>query len=111
MMMKTSAPMPSIDKMTRDRLRKMARRGKLIDECFKVFAAHVYPSAGPDQTREMRVCFFAGAAELFAVMNAGLDDGISETDGDLVFMQQWVDELEKFHRNTMTTMMASGSPQ
>lgn len=103
--------MPSIDKMTRDRVRKMARRGKLIDECFKVFAAHVYPGSGPNQMREMRVCFFAGAAELFAVMNAGLDDGISETDGDLVFMQQWVDELESFHRKTMATMNASTKPQ
>ena len=103
--------MPSIDKMTRNKLRKLARRGKLIDECFVVFAAHVYPNAPADQLREMRVCFFAGAAELFAVMNAGLDDGISETDGDLKFMEQWVDELEAFHRKTMATMSASTATQ
>jgi len=103
--------MPSIDKMTRTKLRKLARRGKLIDECFNVFAAHVYPGAGPDQMHEMRVCFFAGAAELFAVMNAGMDDGLSETDGDLKFMEQWVDEIERFHRKTMATMNANTSPQ
>jgi hypothetical protein len=103
--------MPSIDQMTRDRIRKMARRGKLIDECFKVFAATVYPAAGPDQMREMRTCFYAGAAELFAVMNAGLDDGISETDGDLIFMQQWVEELETFHLKTMAATAAKGKPQ
>lgn len=103
--------MPSIDKMTRDRVRKMARRGKLIDECFKVFVEHVYPGAPPGQLREMRVCFFAGAAELWAVVNAGLDDGVSETDGDLAFMSQWVQELEDFHRKTMAAMTASTTSQ
>ncbi|WP_010137345.1 hypothetical protein [Oceanicola sp. S124] len=101
--------MPSIDQMTRDRIRKMARRGRLIDECFKVFTASAYPNASPDQLREMRICFFAGAAELFAVMTAGLDDGISETDGDLIFMQQWVDELEAFHRKTVAAMTTAPS--
>lgn len=103
--------MPSIEQMTRTKIRKMARRGKLIDECFTLFAAKVYPDAPTSQLREMRTCFFAGAAELFAVMNAGLDDGISETDGDLKFMSQWVDELEAFYRKTMATMNAAGKPQ
>jgi hypothetical protein len=83
----------------------------LIDECFKEFQRRVYPDAGPDQIREMRVCFFAGAAELFAVMNAGLDDGLAETDGDLDYMQHWVDELEAFHKRTIATMMAQGRMQ
>ncbi len=103
--------MPSIEKIVRPKIRKLARRGKLIDECFKVFVAHVYPGAGPDQMREMRVCFFAGAAELFAIMNAGLDDGLDETDGDLRFMEQWVNELEVFHQKTMATMSAQTKPQ
>lgn len=103
--------MPSIDKIVKSKIHKLARRGKLIDECFVVFAAHVYPNAQADQLREMRTCFFAGAAELFAIMNAGLDDGLDETDGDLRFMQQWVDELEAFHRNTMATMTANTKPQ
>lgn len=103
--------MPSVDKMIQTKVRKLARRGKLIDECFVMFAAHVYPNAPASQLREMRTCFFAGAAELFAIMNAGLDDGLDETDGDLRFMQQWVDELEAFHRNTMATMTANTKPQ
>lgn len=93
--------MPAFDKIARDRVRKLARLGTLVDECFKIFAEHVYPNANTDQMREMRVCFFAGATELFAIMNAGLDEGISETDGDLKFMEQWVDELERFHRKTI----------
>lgn len=103
--------MPSIDKIARAKIRKLARRGKLIDECFKVFAAYVYPGA-PDYQREvMRVCFFAGAAELFALMQASLDDGVSETDGDITFMEQWVDELEDFHRKVIVTSKPTGSAE
>lgn len=103
--------MPSIDQMTRTEIRKLARRGKLIDETFKVFQRMVYPGAPDDQVQAMRICFFAGAAELFALMNAGLDDGVSETDGDLALMQQWVDELERFHARTIATMSAQGQKQ
>lgn len=70
----------------------------------------VYPGAPADQRAVMQICFFAGAAELFAVMNAGLDDGVSETDGDLVFMQQWAAELEAFHRKTIAAMKANSNP-
>lgn len=102
--------MPSNDKMIRAEIRKLARQGRLIDECFKVFQRAVYPDAPPDQVREMRVCFFAGAAEIYALMNAGLDDGLSETDGDLVFMSQWVEEIERFHARTIAAM-AAAAPQ
>lgn len=98
--------MPGVDKMVQSRIRKLAREGRLIDEAFKVFQRAVYPGAPPDQVAAMRTCFFAGAAELFALMNAGLDDGLSETDGDLAFMQQWVDELERFHARVIA---ASGA--
>lgn len=101
--------MPSVDKMVRSEVRKMARKGKLLDECFKVFQRAVYPGASPDQISQMRVCFFAGAAELNAVIMAGLDDGTAETDGDLAFMSQWQDELERFHRRTIATMTADNS--
>ncbi|MGI3163106.1 hypothetical protein [Pseudooceanicola sp. 200-1SW] len=43
------------------------------------------------------------------MLTDGLDDGTSETDGDLAFMQQWVDELEAFHRKTMVAMTAAPS--
>ncbi|WP_306150699.1 hypothetical protein [Roseovarius sp. MMSF_3281] len=97
--------------MTRSEVRKLARRGKLIDESFKVFQRTVYPGAPDDQVQAMRICFFAGAAELFALMHAGLDDGLSETDGDLAFMEQWVNELERFHKRTNDTMTAGGRQQ
>ncbi len=50
-------------------------------------------------------------AVFFALMTAGLDDGTQETDGDLVFMSQWVDELERFHRRTIEASKARGERQ
>lgn len=103
--------MPSSDKMIRSELRKLARKGRLVDECFKIFQRSVFPGAPPDQVHTMRVCFFAGAAECHAMINAGLDEGTAETDGDLEFMSQWVDEIEQFHRRTIEAMRAQGTKQ
>jgi hypothetical protein len=101
--------MPSIDQMIKTEVRKLARQGRLIDTAFTMFQRQVYPAAGPDQVAAMRVCFFAGAAEIFAVMNAGMDDGLAETDGDLRFMQQWVEEIERFHARTIAASQATGA--
>jgi hypothetical protein len=105
--------MPSVDKMVRSEVRKLARQGRLVDEAFKVFQRMVYPGAPADQISAMRTCFFAGCAEAYALMTAGLDDGLSETDGDLAFLEQWVDEVERFHRRTIDTASAGadGAPQ
>ena len=54
----------------------------------------------------MRTCFFAGCAEIYALMMAGLDDGEAETDGDMRFMEQWVDEIERFHARTIAAAKA-----
>jgi hypothetical protein len=101
--------MPAVDKMVRSHVRKMARQGRLIDECFKTFQRLCYPDAPPDQVATMRVCFFAGAAELNAVLLAGLDDGSGETAGDMAFMSQWQEELERFHERTIKAMTAGSS--
>lgn len=103
--------MPIIDHMIKAEVRKLARQGKLIDTVFKMFQRQVFPGAPEDQVHAMRICFFAGAAEIFAVMNAGMDDGLAETDGDLRFMQQWVDEMEDFHRRTIAASTAKGAKQ
>ena len=92
--------------LTRSELRRLARKGVLIDTAFKVFRRTVYPDAGPDQVAAMRTCFFAGAAEVHAMTTAGLDEGAEETDGDLEFMAGWVDEIERFHRRTIAAMTA-----
>ncbi|MGS4947416.1 hypothetical protein ACVDG3_18210 [Meridianimarinicoccus sp. RP-17] len=99
--------MPSTDKMVRAEVRRLARKGKLIDEAFKVFQRSVYPGAPADQVACMRTCFFAGAAEIWALMNAGADEGDDVTDGDMEFMSSWVAEIERFHQRTIDTMNAA----
>ena len=103
--------MSSTAKMLRSEVRKLARRGKLIDEAFKVFQRAVYPGAPPDQVHEMRVCFFAGAAEIHALTMASLDEGEEPTAADLEFMSQWVDELDRFYQRVIDTMSAATNPQ
>lgn len=95
------------DPKIRSHLRKLARRGKLVDEAFKTFRAMVFPGAKNDQTHALRIAFFAGAAELYALMMASLDQGDAETDGDLEFMGNWVREITEFHERTMAAMTAS----
>lgn len=102
--------MSVIDQLTLNEIRKLARKGRLVDESFKVFQRLVYPGAPPDQIAAMRVCFFAGAQEIFALMTAGLDDGSDASDGDLAFMEQWVSEMEAFHEKTIAAMTAQGKP-
>ncbi|MCZ4351568.1 hypothetical protein O4H61_03480 [Roseovarius aestuarii] len=105
--------MPAFNTIVHSEVRRLARKGKLMDTCFKIFQRQVYPGAPPHQITDMRICFFAGATELFEVMTAGMDDGVSETDGDLAFMKQWTDELEDFHRRTIAASQADtkGTPQ
>jgi len=98
--------MAAFDNIARNQVRKLARRGKLVDTCFKMFQQQVYPGATPEQISTMRICFFAGTAELFAVMTAGMDDGTAETEADLAFMDQWVEEIETFHATTIAAMNA-----
>ena len=104
--------MASTDQMIRSEIRKLARQGRLIDEAFKAFQRMVFPGATPDQVHAMRVCFFAGGQEVFTLFMAGLDDGTSETDGDLLFMSHWTQELETFHARTIAAAKATaGGPQ
>ncbi|MDZ4393788.1 hypothetical protein [Cypionkella sp.] len=103
--------MPSIDQMIKAEVRSLARKGKLIDTAFKMFRQQVFPDAAPDAIAVMRTCFFAGCAEVYAVMSSGMDDGLAETDGDLRFMEQWVAEVEQFHARTIATSTATGKAQ
>jgi len=92
--------------LTRPRIRKLARQGKLVDTTFKVFQRAVFPDAPEDQVHALRIAFFAGAQEINALLEASLDEGDDPTDGDMEFMAQWQDEIERFHRRTIQTMMA-----
>ena len=71
--------------MIRPEILKLAGRRKLLDKCFNEFLGAVYPGASPDQVREMRICFMAGAAELHAVITYGASPGMQVRDTDMAF--------------------------
>lgn len=52
----------------------------------------------PDQTREMRRAFYAGAQGLFHEIVNGLDPGEDATEADLARMSAISDELSAFAR-------------
>jgi hypothetical protein len=79
--------MPSSDNMIRSELRKLVRQGRLIDECFKTFQRAAFPGASPDQVAALRIAFFAGAAEIWAVMHAAIDEGDDVSGDEEAFMQ------------------------
>ena len=58
----------SLSKTARPVILKLARRQKLVDECFKAFQRQCYPGAPPAMVAEMRTCFFAGVAEMNALL-------------------------------------------
>lgn len=96
--------------MTRAKLRKLARQGRLIDTAFKVFCEGVFPAAGPEQRNALRIAFFAGAAELIQMQYHAVDDGVDETEGDLDFYGNVHDEIERFHRRTLEALRAAEGP-
>lgn len=82
-------------------INRLAARRKLIRKCFNEFARLVYPGAPEDQLRELRTAFFAGAAELHAMMLYGSSEGMEVSDRDMEFMAGIVAEMEEFHANTI----------
>ena len=101
--------MPYADHAVRSHLRRLARQGRLVDTAFRAFREAVYPGAPPDQVRELRVAFFAGAAEVHAFVMSGLDEGDAETQADLDFMNGWAREVTEFHERTLATVLAEKS--
>jgi biotin synthase-like enzyme len=89
-------------------IRAEAAKHTLIATAFEAFAKMVYPDAPPDQMREKKVCFMAGAAELFSCIMTALDPGGEPTEADMAMMDSINAELEAFHTKTITTASARG---
>jgi hypothetical protein len=86
--------------------RKLTDDGKLIEAGWVSFRhLVVHPDAPPDQLREMRIAFFAGAQHLFASINSIMDEDAEPTDADLQRMQSISDELEAFVDAELSKMM------
>ncbi|MBI6628355.1 hypothetical protein [Pontibaca salina] len=93
--------------LSRPKIRKLARHGKLMDTTFKVFQRAVYPGAAPDQVNALRIAFFAGAQEINALLLASLDEEEDPTNGDLDFMSHWRAEIERFQERAIAVMKAT----
>lgn len=92
--------------LTRPKIRKLARQGRLVDTAFKVFCDAVYPGAPQDQRAALRIAFFAGAQELHALQMAAADLGSDVTEGDFEMYRQMAEEIERFHERTLRAMSA-----
>ena len=92
-----------IAELTGPRLRKLSRQKRLIRHCFKAFRQKVYPGASPSQIRELKVSFYAGAAEIFNVILAGYElDGSDEpTEQDMAHVSGIAEELDDFYRKVV----------
>lgn len=99
--------MPSSDKMTKAMVQQLAAEGRLVSACFDTFQAAVYPTAPPKVVDEMRRCFFAGAAELYALMLVTLDEGDDASPADDALMDSWVGEITAFHETTIAELHAA----
>ena len=96
-----------LSKEARPRILKLARKRRLVDQCFKEFQRMVYPDAPPDQVAALRVAFFAGVTELNAMMIYAADtDTHDPTDQDLDLFSNIIEEVETFHQRTIDASRA-----
>jgi hypothetical protein len=77
--------------------RELVDQGKLIEAGWVgLRLAAMHPDSPPDQLREMRMAFFAGAQHLFGSIMSILDPGEEPTDDDLKRMDLIDKELKGF---------------
>jgi hypothetical protein len=80
--------------------REITDQGKLIEAGWvglRISAMH--PDSPPDQLREMRMAFFAGAQHLFGSIMGILEPGAEPTDNDLRRIDLIDKELKEFIRD------------
>ena len=90
------------DHLIRAEIIRLARHGKLVEVAFKTFQQAVFPGADKTDVQLMRTCFFAGAAEIWALQMYGLDPDQEPTAEDEWLMGAWAAEVEEFHARTMS---------
>lgn len=90
-------PFTDVRKLANEISNRLIAEGKLIEAGFaSLRLLAVDKDAPPDQVREMRMAFFAGAQHLFATINNVLDPGDEPSDADLRKMDQIQHELTAF---------------
>lgn len=89
------------DKAVRERVRRMAAEGRLVETSFQTFMKAVFPDAPKNQEEALRTAFFGGVTELhsltiFAISEERNDKKSAE------FVQAWVDECRRYYETIFT---------
>jgi hypothetical protein len=81
--------------------------GKLIEAGWIAFAAFVLPkNCGPEQYKDMKCAFFAGAQHLFGALNVAMEPAEAEvTDAEVSRIQLVHEELERFVEQQLQPLM------
>lgn len=90
-------PFRDADKLATEISKRFLAEGKLIEAGFAAMRlTAMHPDSPPDQIREMRMAFFAGAQHLYGTIMNVLDPGEEPTDADLKKMELIDKELNQF---------------
>jgi hypothetical protein len=90
-------PFTDVRKLANEISKRLIAEGKLIEAGFaSLRLLAMDKNAPPDQVREMRAAFFAGAQHLFGTIATVLDPGQEPTEADLKTMDQIHGELAAF---------------
>jgi hypothetical protein len=101
--------MPDTRKMANEISKKFLDEGKLIEAGFAAMQLTVMaPDAPPDQVREMRMAFFAGAQHLFGTIMNVLDEDAEPTAADLRRMDLIHQELDTFIKEVSARLPTKG---
>ncbi len=96
----------------RQRIRKLAGQGRLMDEAFTAARTVIYPNAKPYQIEVMRTMFFAGASEFCSLQMHSLSEGEETTLADEITFGQIVAEINKVHgQNVQSALARNGQVQ
>lgn len=88
---------PDASKIAAEVSKRFLDQGKLIEAGFAAMQiTAMHPDAPPDQIREMRMAFFAGAQHLFGTIMNVLEAGDEPTETDLRRMDLIQRELDQF---------------
>ena len=91
----------ALARAVRPEIKRLARKGKVVDTAFKTVRKALYPDATPEQIAAMRVMFFAGAAELSALQMYGVSEGDESNPEDDALLACFMEEIERRHGGTI----------
>lgn len=79
-------------------VKELADKGLLVESGWIALrSVWLHPDSPPEQVRDLRWAFMAGAQHTFSMMLASLDSGEEPTEADMLRMEKLSAELDRFH--------------